>query len=87
MKKKLLLFATTFFFGMGLNAQTYSEWGLSATGSQYDTLVQSGDTLTFTFTGIPSGAWGDATLTAYFQEISAAHRNSLVPTSKARRQT
>jgi hypothetical protein len=67
MRQKITLLAISLFFGIGLNAQTYSEWGLSDNGYEYDTITQYNDILTFTFTGIPAGAWGDATLTAYFQ--------------------
>jgi len=67
MKRKLLTILALAFFGISLNAQTYDSWGLNDNGFQYDTLTQDGDTLTFTFTGIPSGVWSDVTLTAFFQ--------------------
>jgi len=67
MKRKLLTIVASLFIGIGLNAQTYDSWGLSDNGFEYDTITQYNDTLTFTFTGIPTGGWGNATLTAYFQ--------------------
>lgn len=66
MKRKLLSIVASIFFGISLNAQTYDAWGLSDNGFEYDTITQYNDTLTFTFNGIPTGGWGNATLTTYF---------------------
>ena len=63
-----LIIAFTFFIGFGSSAQTYSGWGVAdANGTAYDTIVQYGDTLNFSFSGMPLGAFGSARLMVYFE--------------------
>jgi hypothetical protein len=45
------------------NAQTYDAVGLNNSGSEWDTVYYAGDTLSFTFTGLPGGyGYGNATI-------------------------
>lgn len=62
------MFVIALFMGFGAKSQTYSSWGVAdANGTQYDTIVQYNDTLTFTFSGMPLGAYGNARLMVYFE--------------------
>ena len=69
MKKIYLL--TTFLFVFILTnksiAQTYSAFGLSNNGFEYDTIDSSTDTLKFTFTGLPNFSYGTAKLEIYYE--------------------
>ena len=68
MKNYSLMFVIALFIGFGVNAQTYDQFGIAdANGTQYDTIVQYDDTLTFTFTGMPMGAYGTAHLWVYLE--------------------
>lgn len=58
----LLLFSANF-----SHAQVYSDWGLSPTGSVYDTITKANDTLRFQFSNCPAGAFGSARLVVYFE--------------------
>jgi hypothetical protein len=49
------------------NAQTYDAFGLSNTGSQYDTLYNPGDTLYFNFSGLSIGGYDNATIEVYYE--------------------
>jgi Secretion system C-terminal sorting domain len=51
---------------MKLTAQTYSSVGLSPNGFEYDTLVNYGDSLHFTFSSIQAGAVGNAKVRVYY---------------------
>lgn len=62
-----ILFACAFFVGKSATAQTYSEWATSdANGSIYDTIFNNPDTLSFTFSGMETGAYGNPRLVIYF---------------------
>lgn len=60
MIKKWILFFLLLSPGL-LSAQTFNQV------SPYDVITYNGDTLNFSFTGIPAGAWGNAVLRLYFE--------------------
>jgi hypothetical protein len=62
----LLLMASLFVFGT-VSAQTYSGWGVTDNGADYDTIANYDDTLYFNFTGLPVGAFGTARLVVYYE--------------------
>jgi len=53
--------------GSWVQAQTFSAWGQTPTGSDYDTISFTGDTLRFQFTGCPAGAFGTGKIAVYFE--------------------
>lgn len=63
-----ILVATSFLFGFSATAQTYSQWGIAdANGTIYDYIEQTpDDTLSFTFSGMQPGAYGNPRLVIYF---------------------
>lgn len=69
MRKIFTILVAFILIGMtNLNqAQTYDAFGLSNTGSEYDTLYNPGDTLYFNFTGLGTGGYGNATIEVYYE--------------------
>lgn len=64
----LLLLSLACALGNGSYAQTYSGWAVAdANATAYDTIIQYQDTLRFTFTGMPLGAYSNARLMVYFE--------------------
>lgn len=63
-----ILIAFACLLGFQSNAQTYSAWATAdANGTAYDTVFVYSDTLEFTFTGMPLGAYNNARLMVYFE--------------------
>lgn len=65
MKQKYLLALFALTVGFSGTAQTYSAWGLSDFGHAYDTIHNYDDTMYFSFSGIPTGGWGNAKFVVY----------------------
>lgn len=60
-----LLCVAAFSLSKNASAQTYSAWGVTPNGADYDTIVTNGDPLNFSFSGIQLGGHGNARLVVY----------------------